>query len=73
MQLSTSRLYDTHVRTYILLKAVDSQIAVDPGLFDVFLSVLAKQPYMSDLYNTMKLGMYSKSVGQLELTVLVWR
>ena len=51
-------------RTSDLLAAVDSRISVDPETFDVFLSVLAKQPSMSDLCERMK-NVYSKSVGML--------
>ena len=42
------------VRTSKLLMAVESQIAVDPKTFDVFLAVLAKRPSMSDLHRIMK-------------------
>ena len=41
-------------RTSTLLTAVESRIATDPGAFDVFLSVLAKQPTMSDLHRRIK-------------------
>ena len=41
-------------RTSRLLAAVDSQIAVDPGAFDVFLSMLTKQPSMSALCRRMQ-------------------
>ena len=51
-------------RTSDLLAAVDSRISVDPETFDVFLSVLAKQPSMSDLCERTK-NVYSKSVGML--------
>ena len=47
-------LHDRSMRTSNLLSAVESRIAVDPGAFDVFLSVLAKQPSMSDLHRRMK-------------------
>ena len=49
-------------RTSNLLMAVGSQIAVDPGMFDVFLSVLTKRPSMSDLCRRMK-DDYRKSPG----------
>ena len=41
-------------RTSNLLMAVESQIEVNPKAFDVFLSVLAKQPSMSDLCERIK-------------------
>ena len=56
-------MHEKGVRTSNLLIAVESQIKVDPGVFDVFLSVLAKRPAMSDLCERMKYT-YSKSVGQ---------
>ena len=58
--------YVTHergVRTSNLLIAVESQIKVDPKMFDVFLSVLARQPSMSDLCGRMK-DTYIKSMGE---------
>ena len=51
--------HEKQKRTSDLLAAVDSRIAVDPGAFDVFLSVLAKRPSMSDLCRRMK-DAYSK-------------
>ena len=42
------------MRTSNLLSAVESQIAVNPRAFDVFLAVLAKKPSMSDLCRRMK-------------------
>ena len=53
-------------RTSKLPMAVGSQIEVDPGKFDVFLSVLAKRPAMSDLCGRMK-DAYGKSMGQAHL------
>ena len=47
-------MHERGVRTLNLLIAVESQIKVDPGMFDVFLSVLAKRPAMSDLRRRMK-------------------
>ena len=47
-------MYEKGARTSNLLIAVESQIKVDPGMFDVFLSVLAKRPAMSDLCGRMK-------------------
>lgn len=52
------------VKTSNLLAAVDSRIAVDPGIFDVFLSVLSKQPSLSDLCGRMK-----AACGKLRMTV----
>ena len=47
-------MQDTSVRTSNLLSAVESRIAVNPRTFDVFLSTLAKEPSMSDIYRRMK-------------------
>ena len=47
-------LHDRSTRTSNMLSAVESQIKVNPGAFDVFLAVLAKQPSMSDLHRRMK-------------------
>ena len=47
-------LHGRRMRTSNLLSAVESRIAVDPGAFDVLLSVLAKRPPMSDLHRRMK-------------------
>lgn len=52
-------MHERGARTSNLLIAVESQIKVDPGMFDVFLSVLAKRPAMSDLCGRMK-GTYCK-------------
>ena len=52
-------MHERAERTSKLLAAVDSRIAVDPRVFDVFLSILAKQPSMSDIYRRMK-DAYSK-------------
>ena len=41
--------HERDVRASNLLKAVESRIKVDPRVFDVFLSVLAKRPSMSHL------------------------
>ena len=57
---ATYVMHEKGVRTSNLLIAVESQIKVDPGVFDVFLSVLAKRPAMSDLCRRMK-DTYSKS------------
>ena len=63
---ATYMMHERDVRTSNLLMAVKSQIKVDPEAFDVFLSVLAKQPSMSDLCKRIK-ETYSKSVGQAHL------
>ena len=47
-------LHERGARTSNLLIAVESRIKVDPGMFDVFLSVLDKRPSMSDLCGRMK-------------------
>ena len=47
-------MHGSGARTSNLLMAVESQIKVDPGTFDVFLSVLAKRPSMSNLCRKMK-------------------
>ena len=47
-------MHDESTRTSSMLSAVESKIEVDPGKFDVFLSVLAKQPSMSDLCKRMR-------------------
>ena len=59
-------LHGRRMRTSSLLSAVESKIVVNPGAFDVFLSVLAKRPSMSDLHRRMK-DTYSKSVRQASL------
>ena len=53
-------MHERGERTSKLLAAVDSRIAVDPRVFDVFLSILAKRSPMSDLCCRMK-ETYSKS------------
>ena len=53
-------MHEKGVRTSNLLAAVESQIKVDSGTFDLFLSVLAKRPSMCDLCRRMK-DAYSKS------------
>ena len=60
---ATNTMHERGKRTSDLLAAVDSRIMVDPGAFDVFLSVLDKRPAMSDLCGRMK-DAYSKSVGE---------
>ena len=51
---ATYMMHERGARTSNLLIAVESQIKVDPGVFDVFLSVLAKRPAISDLCARMK-------------------
>ena len=51
---ANNMMHERGKRTSDLLAAVDSQIVADPGAFDVFLSVLAKRPAMSDLCGRMK-------------------
>ena len=50
----TYMMHEKGERTLKLLMAVESQIKVNPGAFNVLLSVLAKQPSMSDLCRRMK-------------------
>ena len=57
-------MHGRDARTSNLLIAVESQIKVDPGMFDVFLSVLAKRPSMSVLYGRMK-DSYRKLPGAI--------
>ena len=57
-------MHGRRMRTSSLLSAVESKIVVNPGVFDVFLSVLAKRSSMSDLCERMN-DTYSKSVWQL--------
>ena len=47
-------MHEKGARTLKLLIAVESKIKVDPGAFEVFLSVLAKRTSMSDLCERMK-------------------
>ena len=57
---ANNTMHERRKRTSDLLAAVDSQIAVDPGMFDVFLYVLAKRSSMSDLCGRMR-NMYGKA------------
>ena len=50
---ANNMMHERGKRTSDLLAAVDSRIAADLGAFDVFLSVLAKRPSMSDLCGRM--------------------
>ena len=54
VEFVTNMLHHRDVRTSKLLMAVESQIFEEPGAFDMFLSVLAKRPLMSDLCGRMK-------------------
>ena len=54
VEFTNNMTHEKGVRTLKLLIAVESQIKVNPGTFNVFLSVLAKQPSMSDLCGRMK-------------------
>ena len=63
---ASNQMQERGVRISKLLMAVESQIEVNPGVFSTFLSVLAKQPSMSDLYRRMK-DAYSKLLEQFEL------
>ena len=51
---ANNTMHERGARTSHLLAAVELQIAVNPRAFDVFLSVLAKQPSMSDLCGRIK-------------------
>ena len=62
---ANNMMHERGKRTSDLLAAVDSQIVADPGAFDVFLSVLAKRPAMSDLCGRMK-DAYCKWRGSLQ-------
>ena len=59
---ATYMLHDRNTRTSKLLAAVESRIAVEPGTFAVFLSVLAKRLTLSDLHRRLK-GEYGKPVA----------
>ena len=54
VEFTNNMVHERGARTLELLIAVKSKIAVSPGTFDVFLSVLAKRPSMSDLCERMK-------------------
>ena len=53
-EAANNMMHERGERASKLLVAVESQIAVDPGAFDVFLSVLAKRPSMSHLCGRIK-------------------
>ena len=52
--VANNMMHERGARTSNLLMAVESQIVVDPGAFDVFLSVLAKRPSLSDICGRIK-------------------
>ena len=54
VEFTNNMLREKGTRTSKLLMAVESKIKVDPEVFNVFLSVLAKQSSMSDLCRQMK-------------------
>ena len=59
VEFANNMMHERGEKTSKLLMAVGSQIAEDPRVFDVFLSVLSKRPPMSDLCKRMK-EMYGK-------------
>ena len=61
VEFANNMTHERGIRTSKLLMAVESRIEVEPRTFDVFLSVLAKRPSMSDLYSKMK-KTYGKSI-----------
>ena len=63
VEFANNMTHERGTRTSKLLMAVGSQIEVDPGAFNVFLSVLAKRPSMSDLCRRMR-DAYRMSMGQ---------
>ena len=66
VEFTNNMVHERGVRVSNLLMAVESKIAVNPGTFDVFLSVLTKRSSMSDLCERMN-DTYSKSVRQASL------
>ena len=54
VEFANNMTHDRGVRISKLLMAVESQIKVDPRVFEVFLSVLAKRPSMSIINGRMK-------------------
>ena len=61
VEFANNMTHERGERTSKLLMAVMSRIEVDPGTFDVFLSVLSKRPAMNDLCGRM--NSYRKSPG----------
>lgn len=66
VEFTNNMVHERGKRTLELLMAVESQLLVDSGAFNVFLSILAEKPLMSDLYQKMK-GAYGKPVGWFDL------
>ena len=66
VEFANNMMHERGTRTSKLLIAVGSRIKLDPGAFDVFLSILTKQPSMSNLCRRMK-DTYSKSMEQAGL------
>ena len=54
VEFANNMTHERGARTSKLLIAVESKIKVDPGAFNVLLSVLTKRPSMSDLCRRMK-------------------
>ena len=63
---ANNMMHERGKRTADLLAAVDSRIVVDPGAFDVFLSVLANRLSMSDLCGRLLKDDYGKSPYELK-------
>ena len=64
---AVNTMHERGARTLTLLAAVESRVATDTGAFDVFLSVLAKRPTMSDLHKRIK-----DEYGMPVAGVVVW-
>ena len=69
VEFANNTMHERGERTSELLMAVGPQIAVEPKVFDVFLSVLAKRSPMSDICRRMK-DAYCKSVREIEGCIL---
>ena len=65
-ETANNEMLERGKRTSDLLAAVDSQIAINPRVFDVFLSILTKLPSMDYLCSRM-MNEYSKSVEEASL------
>ena len=63
VEFANNMTHEKGVRTSKLLMAVESHIVVEPEAFNVFLSMLARRPLMSDLCKRMK-DVYGKPVRQ---------
>ena len=63
VEFTNNMTHERGTRTSKLLMAVGSQIEVDQKAFNLFLSVLAKRPSLSDVCGRMK-DAYRKSMGQ---------